>query len=187
MQVYLVRHTTVAVEKNICYGQTDAPVSNNFEEEANALQKKLPTDFDTVYCSTLSRCVQLANKLTQLPIHYDERILEYHFGDWENQPWDNISKEVFDNWMENFVTQPSPNGESIQIMYNRITHFLNEMAHKNHQKVLIVAHAGVIRCVWAYLLQIPLQHIFKLPVGFGEVFVFNHSTNIAEQTILQKR
>ncbi|NJL77227.1 MAG: hypothetical protein HC892_21620 [Saprospiraceae bacterium] len=41
----------------------------------------------------------------------------------------------------------------------------------NTRKVLIITHAGVIRCLWAYLLDIPLQNIFKIPVGYNEIFV----------------
>ena len=37
MEIHLVRHTTVAIEKGICYGQADIPVSATFESEANAL------------------------------------------------------------------------------------------------------------------------------------------------------
>jgi alpha-ribazole phosphatase len=186
MQIYLVRHTTVAVEKNICYGQTDVPVSENFEAEALATKQKIPTSFDVIYSSPLTRCRKLTAAITnQTPI-FDERILEFNFGDWEYKPWDSISKLTFDEWMQNFATQPTPNGESLQIMYNRIANFLDELASKEFDKVLIVAHAGVIRCVWAYLLQIPLQNIFKLPVGFGEIFSFNLSAVSAENFIIQK-
>ena len=31
MEIYVVRHTKVAIDKGICYGQTDAPLADSFQ------------------------------------------------------------------------------------------------------------------------------------------------------------
>ena len=49
MEVFVVRHTTVAVLKEFCYGQTDVALSDTFESEWTALKDQLPTDFDAVF------------------------------------------------------------------------------------------------------------------------------------------
>jgi alpha-ribazole phosphatase len=51
---------------------------------------------------------------------------------------------------------------------------------------MIVTHAGVIRCIWAYLLNIPLGDIFKLNVGYGEVLRCKLSPEPAADVIYTK-
>ena len=41
MEIYLVRHTTPAIEKGVCYGQTDLNVAETFEEEVELVLKNL--------------------------------------------------------------------------------------------------------------------------------------------------
>ena len=61
MKVTLIRHTSVAVASGTCYGQTDVPLRDTFEQEAfNTLQALAGMHFDKVYTSPLSRCVRLA-------------------------------------------------------------------------------------------------------------------------------
>ena len=62
MEVILVRHTSVDVPKGTCYGWTDVPVRDTFEQEAqatkHALEQFLP--LDKVYSSPLTRARKLA-------------------------------------------------------------------------------------------------------------------------------
>ena len=52
MNVYLIRHTSVAVPQGTCYGQSDVPVKDSFEEEATAVLRQIKDiRFDKVYCS----------------------------------------------------------------------------------------------------------------------------------------
>ena len=55
------------------------------------------------------------------------------------------------------------------------------------KKVLIVAHGGIIRLLWCYLLQIPIKNAFKIPVDYGEVFQFNLGNNQEDDFILKKK
>ena len=54
------------------------------------------------------------------------------------------------------------------------------------EKVLLITHAGVIRCIWSYLLEIPVKNMFKIPVGFEEIFVFNLGEEKTYDSIKQK-
>ena len=175
MEIYLIRHTQVAVGKEICYGQYNVPLAATFEAELIAYKNKLPTDFDAIYSSPLNRCTQLANGLNFGEIQVQDAIKEMHFGDWENCSWNSIEAAALNNWMQDFVNVRTPNGENLADLYSRVSLFLTQLRNKKHSKVLLVSHAGVIRCVWAFLLRIPLQNIFKIPVAFGEIFVFTLS------------
>ena len=62
MEVILIRHTSVDVPKGVCYGQTDVPLRDIFEEEASITAQQLQNDvFDAVFTSPLSRCTRLAD------------------------------------------------------------------------------------------------------------------------------
>jgi alpha-ribazole phosphatase len=171
MEIYIIRHTKVASGKAICYGQSDVRLADSFAEEVAQFNTELPTNFDAIYCSTLGRCRQLAEALQLQNINYKPELMEMNFGDWEGQEWNNINQETLNNWMQDFVNIRTPNGENLQELFNRIELFFNELRTSKHQKILIVTHAGVIRCVWSYLLDIPLKNVFKIPVQHNEIFV----------------
>jgi alpha-ribazole phosphatase len=177
MEVYIIRHTSVATGTQFCYGQSDVQLADSFATEVAKFQQDLPTDFDAIYCSTLNRCKQLATALEFSNITYEPNLQEMNFGDWEGKEWTKIDATQLDVWMQDFVNVKTPNGENLQELFNRIQIFFDALRLQNHKKVLIVTHAGVIRCVWAYLLQIPLQNVFKIPVKHNEIFVCNINQN----------
>ena len=92
MNLFAIRHTSVAVEPGICYGQTDVPVADSFIVEKEKLAAQLyNVEFDKIYSSPLSRCKLLAENLFQKEqIVFDERLKELNFGDWELKTWDAI-------------------------------------------------------------------------------------------------
>ena len=167
MDIWLIRHTSVAIEPGICYGRSEVALSDTFENELNLLKPQLPSHFDHIISSPLERCTRLAG--TSGEFDTDARLLEYDFGDWEMSPWQAIDQSILDQWMQNFTHQPPPNGETLVAMQARIDDFLVNLRRQTHQQILIVTHAGVIRCIWAHVLQIPLAQIFKIHVGYGTV------------------
>jgi alpha-ribazole phosphatase len=173
MDVYLIRHTRVALDSGICYGQREVELAPEFDQQLAELKQQLPETFDTVYSSPLLRCTRLADHFSA-SIERDNRLQEYNFGDWEMRPWDDIDADALNVWMQDFVQQPPPGGETLVEMFERVSQFMNELRQSphqqpDHQQILISTHAGVMRCVWAYLLQIPLSQIFKVNVGYGKV------------------
>jgi alpha-ribazole phosphatase len=166
MDVYLIRHSRLDIDSGICYGQSEVDLAPGFDNEFDELRTRLPQDFDRIYSSPLLRCTRLAERFAS-DIHTDHRLLEYHFGDWELQSWDEIDATARDAWMQDFVRQRPPGGETMLEMAQRVGDFIVNLRTQSHQRVLIVTHAGVIRCAWAHLLQVPLQQVFKLNVGYG--------------------
>lgn len=171
MEIYVIRHTRVVANSDVCYGQSDVPLADTFLSEAEAYKKKLPNDFDAVFSSPSSRCQMLADFLLFQPTLYENALLEMNFGEWEGKKWTDIAPTELDNWMKNFVSIRTPHGESLSEVFARVKSFLDKLREASYQKVLFITHAGVIRCIWAYLLEIPLRNIFKISIGYGEVFV----------------
>ena len=65
-RVLLIRHTAVAVATGICYGQTDVPLADTFEQELASLRQRLPdlvAATSQIFSSPAQRCVTLANEL----------------------------------------------------------------------------------------------------------------------------
>lgn len=186
MEVTIIRHTRVDVPSGTCYGQKDVALAPTFETEAKAYMEQLNQPFDAIYSSPASRCIQLAYKFHPNPTK-DQRLLEMNFGEWEGLNWNAIPPDISMPWMEDFVHIAPPNGENLQMMYNRIAQFLNELKQQSHDKVLIVAHAGVMRCIWAYITQIPLANIFKIPIGYGEILRINLAIDSSHTMIIQKQ
>jgi alpha-ribazole phosphatase len=187
MEIYIIRHTRVASGKDICYGQTNVLLADTHAAEAAAIRQQLPHDFDAVYCSPLQRCRDLAEALHLENMLFEPALMEINFGDWENKKWVDIDQESLNVWMQDFVLQSPPNGETLKALFERVTSFLDNLRQKDHKKVLIVTHAGVIRCIWSYVLGIALQNIFKLSVGHDEILTLKLSNNPLYDVIKQKQ
>ena len=177
MEIYVIRHTHVVVGKDTCYGQSDVELAATFNEEAAQYKSQLPIDIDAVYCSPLLRCTELAKSLNFGNVQTESALLEMNFGTWEGQKWNDIDQTELNHWMADFVNVKTPNGENLQQLSERINQFMDKLRMRDHEKVLLVTHAGAIRCIWAYILNIPLDNIFKLPVDYEEILQFKLGKN----------
>jgi alpha-ribazole phosphatase len=171
MEVYVIRHTKVAVGSGTCYGQSEVPLADTFLSNVEAFKKILPPAFDAVFCSPLLRCKTLADALAPGRVQLAAALMEMNFGNWESQLWNDIDQTALRAWMSDFVHQSPPNGENLTELFARVAAFLDELRFQSHERVLLVTHAGVIRCIWAYLLDVPLHNIFKIPVSYQELLV----------------
>lgn len=171
MDIYLIRHTSIAAEPGACYGQSNVDLSGRFPEEKNHIQKRLPlSGEDAVYYSSpLKRCRILASALASGTVHLDERLQELDFGEWEGQKWDQISPESLREWMNDFVNTACPGGECYRELIERATEWWEEVIEKNDKTVVVVTHAGVIRCLLSYVLDIPYSNSFRLAIEPGSV------------------
>ncbi|NLR94470.1 histidine phosphatase family protein [Flammeovirga agarivorans] len=186
MEIHVIRHTPVAVQKGICYGQLDVDVADTFVDDVGKISIQLDTDYDAIFCSPLSRCLKLSKALHLEGVRLDKRLMEFDYGDWEGKKWEDIPQEKLQPWMDDFVNQKIPNGESLRDIFHRVEEFITTLRTADYKKVLLVTHGGVIRCLWASILEIPLQNLFKVPVGFHEKFVFNLGTTKELDGIIRK-
>lgn len=170
MEVCLIRHTTPDVAKGICYGQTDLELVSSYPEEMANIRLQLHSDFDQVYSSPLKRCAKLAQDLFgNHDILYDARLKELNFGEWEMMPWSEMDQEAQGKWMNNFVEEAPPNGESMLQLKERIQEFLLEVKSTQHRRIGIVTHSGVIRVISAMIDDRPLEKCFDYQLPYGVV------------------
>lgn len=180
MKLYLLRHTRPAVERGICYGQTDIDVAPSFYDELQVIKTKLAgINFDSLYSSPLQRCHKLAESLEMGRVIADERLKELHFGDWELQKWDDIPRAEFDEWANNYSTMSPPNGETFADLHGRARHFVEELKPvQAGRDILVVAHGGFIRALLAEVLNMPLKGLFRFEVDYGSVTQLNFDGEI---------
>lgn len=173
MQVYLVRHTETVCEKGICYGQSDVGLQTDFLTQFSSIKEQLPENA-IVFSSPLVRCTHLAEFCYPLKnVSLDKRLMEMDFGNWELQAWDTIPENELNPWMAEFVTVKVPNGESFEILYERVIQFWQEILEKSIDLPIVVfTHAGVIRSLLCLFNDQPLQDAFLNKVEFGEVKYF---------------
>ena len=168
MEIYLIRHTTPAVEKGTCYGQADLDVTESFYEEAALIKEYLPVSIKSVYASPLQRCSKLAQQL--FPSHnifFHDDLKEINCGEWELRKWDDIPQEIVMPWMNDFVNVRIPGGESYLDLFARTTTIFQNIAEKK-ESAAIVSHGGVLRSILSHLTNTALIdsfNVFKLQYG----------------------
>ena len=180
MKLTLIRHTSLQIQSGVCYGQSDIDVAASFADELNQLMLKLSdTRFDAIYASPLQRCSKLALALEQGEVLHDERLKELHFGDWEMQAWDEIPRETFDVWAQNYADLAPPNGETFSQLQQRGLMFLNDMLNKHaEQNLLVVTHGGMIRAYLAHVLNMPLKGLFRFNIDYASVTQLDFSGTV---------
>lgn len=180
--IYLIRHTTPAVQKGVCYGQSDLDVTDSFYDEATIIKTHLPESIKQVYSSPLTRCRKLAAHLfPQNGIIFQRELMELHCGQWEMRPWAEIPREETEPWMNDFVNVCVPGGESYVDLYERVVACFGRIASTGIPTA-IVTHGGVIRSILAYITQTPLRNSFdKFSLHYGCVI---RISNGGEHTIL---
>lgn len=175
MQVYLVRHTAVEVPSGFCYGRTDVALRSRFLFDFQQIKQKIPFNQQTtVFSSPSGRCRELAAFMSSEYI-LDERLLEMDFGDWEGKNWNAVEAE---EWFKDYVNVAPPNGESMLDLYSRVEDFIAFLRKSRYESVVVVTHAGVLRCVLAVILGIPLTQVFKVKLNFGQIIKLTISENM---------
>ncbi|MDO3693367.1 alpha-ribazole phosphatase [Wenyingzhuangia sp. chi5] len=174
MNLYLIRHTTPDIDKGICYGQANIPLSDSFEEESDFLISKLKNiNIQQVISSPLQRCTNLAAKI-KTDFTIDDNLKELDFGDWELMDWNKIPQQEIDPWMKDFVHVPVPNGESYMDLYLRV---LSVYQNIKKDKTALVTHAGVIRSILAHITKTDLTDSFDFKIPYGTIVQIDTETN----------
>jgi alpha-ribazole phosphatase len=161
MEIYLIRHTTPAVAKGICYGQTDLDLTDSLSEEAAVIRQHLPEDMAFVHSSPLLRCARLAGLLfPSHPICLQEDLMEIHCGQWEMRGWDELPGEELDPWMNDFVNLRIPGGESYLDLHARVNRCFDSI-REGSGPVAIISHGGPIRSILSAITATPLRDSFN--------------------------
>ena len=169
MQVVLIRHTSVAVPRGTCYGQTDVPVSDTFEQEAEQTLRNLQPfmPFDAVYSSPLTRARRLAAYCGYPTPTVDARLMEMNMGQWEMQLYDEIQDPHLQAWYQDYMHLPTTGGEAFPDLRARVASFLDQLRQQEHERVAIFAHGGVLVAAGLYAGLYTEENAWDHLVPFG--------------------
>lgn len=176
--IYITRHgqTNWNMQEKVM-GRCDEPLNNNginqaIETKNNLLNK----DIDLIICSPLLRAKQTANVINEgrnIPIIYDDRIIERDFGEFEGMQTGDFDFNSFWNYYKNEQYQRA---ENIQLFFERVYNFLDYIIKNYSDKnVLIVAHGGVSIPVACYFNEnIPTGSLVEAGLVLGNCQVLSY-------------
>lgn len=174
MKLVFIRHTSVNVPAGVCYGQTDVPLADTFETEAQHVKERLAAyNFDRTFVSPLSRCRRLAEYCGYADATIDRRLLEINFGEWEMKKFDEITDPQLEVWYDDYINTRPTGGESSNDQLERLLSFINDLKNGGYSIVGIFTHGGILIHALATLRNRSYADIFKNPPGYGAILEFD--------------
>ncbi|CUH94020.1 hypothetical protein P22_0082 [Propionispora sp. 2/2-37] len=170
-KVIMVRHgqTTWNLEHKY-QGHSDIVLSEQGIRQAELAAKRLADEpIQAVYASDLSRAFKTAEIIAakhRLPVSGLAELREINFGKWEGLTyeqiyagWPELIKTLYNNPDESQV----PGGETFRTLKERAFHCLETLlARHPDETILLVSHGGTIRTLLCAVLNIHLNHIWKI-------------------------
>ena len=133
------------------------------------------------YVSPLKRTMQTASALSKFvdysKIIKDKQIVEQHFGDWSgkeiSEVWRNI-KTYKNKHNYSFITAEviPPSGESFIEQCKRVKSWLEKLNPLEGESIVVITHAGTIRAVLSYVLQINPDNAIGINVVHQSLCIF---------------
>jgi broad specificity phosphatase PhoE len=179
-----VRHGRGSDVDGRCIGQTDVALSSEgaveIERLASDWREHVVGAPAAIYSSDLRRAresAEIVGAVWGIPVQYDHRLREMHFGAWDGQRWDAI--EAADGarlraWTERWADTAAPGGETIADIERRAADWIDETLRSpvsSSGTVVVVSHAGWIRVALSRLLRRPASQMFDIPVDYARATV----------------
>lgn len=192
MEIYLLRHGQT-VSPGTYTGVSDTRLSEAGCRQVRAISPLLK-EIHPEYCysSPLSRCRKSVELLDlECDCSYDDGLREIDFGRWEGLCFTEISdndEALLHEWLTVKDGFTFPGGDSITAFHSRITTwFRNILGQRKYERILIVAHAGVIRAGLCYMLTIPAWRAFSFEVQEAALSLVIHETDHSRLVYLNRR
>ena len=168
---YIVRHGQTnwnILGKTQGHGNSD--LTKKGEEQAFELAKAIKEyPIDYIYSSDLGRAVQTAEIVgSQIGIdtYKTKSLREMGFGDWEGLLIDEIKKhheKTYETWRNTPHLVNIPNGETLDIIKDRVDRFINELNEKYDNKhILLVSHSVTVRVMLLSFLNSSMENIYRI-------------------------
>lgn len=171
-KIYVTRHgETEWNTLRRMQGHQDSPLTEMGEKQATWLAERLKdVKIDYIYSSPAGRAMQTAEIVNQhknLEIKKRDNLKEIYLGQWEGltQPEiEAIDAEEYQNFWHKPECYQAKTGESFEEVIVRTSIELERIAEAHAgETVLLVAHAVVLKSLFAYVEQKPLEDFWKGP------------------------
>ncbi len=155
-------------------GSTDDPLTEYGWQQMHKTVKG--RQWDLIISSPLQRCQTFAehlHKQTNIPLSIDSNWQEIDFGDWEGKIADQINPTELMLFYQNPLINTPTNAERFCIFLSRIETAWESLLHQHAGKhILVICHAGVIRCLFNLFLDLPTNKIFNLQLDHASLTRF---------------
>jgi probable phosphoglycerate mutase len=165
-RILAIRHGETAwnVDTRI-QGQLDVPLNDNGRWQARRLGLAVAHEpLRAIYASDLARAFETAQSLaeaTRLPVVAERSLRERHFGAFEGHTWTEIERrwpEESERWRKRDLDFAPAGGESLRDFYARCIAAAARIAAAHPgQTIALVAHGGVMDCLYRAASRIDLQ------------------------------
>ncbi|HEY0821032.1 MAG TPA: histidine phosphatase family protein [Rhizobacter sp.] len=178
-RVLAIRHGETAwnVDTRI-QGQLDIPLNDTGRWQAERLAAAVADDeLHAIYASDLQRAHQTAQaiaRVTGLPITADPGLRERGFGSFEGHTY----REIETRWPEESMRwrkreldfSPGGVGESLRVFYERCVNTAARLAAAHPgQTIALVAHGGVMDCLYRAASRVDLQAARSWQLGNASI------------------
>ena len=181
-EIYFVRHGQTewnAIRR--MQGQWNSDLNDLGRSQAKVNGELLASrDIEALFASPLDRTRQTAaiiNVFLDLPIQYDERIMEWNCGDWSGHLYDEVRVHWPDEWAaleaDRFHYR-GPNCENYPDMFARARPFLTELLAHDAQRIAVVSHGMIGKVMLAALLELDESSTLAIHQPNDVVFVTTH-------------
>lgn len=179
-EIVFVRHGETDFNKaGLYFGHLDPSLNETGISQLKNSEislKKMEKNITKVYCSSLKRCkesLELLNIENEIEKNYEDSFKEINFGVFEGKTYKEICekfpeevKEMRNNWRD-FKAEGAENLWEVQ---SRAVKKIEEIFEKHKgEKILVVAHAGIIKVILSYYLYGNLDGYWKLKVDNGSI------------------
>jgi broad specificity phosphatase PhoE len=170
LTAYLVRHGQTAFNaEGRIQGWLDVPLDDVGQIQAECLARRFSEQsVQAIYSSPLVRAADTARVIAQacrLELVLDERLREYHMGDWTGLTAEEIRMAMPTTPLDD-LEATIPNGESAQHMRERVAAFLRDLiARHDGEAVVLVSHGGTLGAMVGAMLGLPVMR--RHPFAFG--------------------
>jgi probable phosphoglycerate mutase len=184
-KIYITRHgQTIWNTQEKYQGSKDSNLTQKGKDQAVEVGKLLvDKNIKLVYHSSLGRVLETVDFiLSQVPDSNliqrktDHRLNECSYGDFEGMDETDVKNLLLEQGIDRSdpatkLTYQFPNGEDYDMVFDRVKDFLDEILPTN-QDILIVAHNGSVRSLWAILNKIPRIKAMEYKPKNGELLSF---------------
>ena len=169
-KMLLIRHGKTDWNADVRFqGSTDIPLNDFGYQQALKTAARLKSwQGVPIYSSPLKRAMQTAEAIsTGAPVIPLDGLTEINFGEWEGAFVKDIrkkDKKALDAWhRDGFFSIPG-NAETWEQIYNRVNKAINVCQAREEERIMIVAHGGILRAIIISLLQLDPHSAWRLAI-----------------------
>jgi broad specificity phosphatase PhoE len=170
LQINMIRHAeSTGNAAKLIQGQSDAPLTNIGENQADALArywKDKDITFDLIISSPQARArstAQRISKALQVPLNFDDNWMERAFGNLEGISFSEILKQVPMNDFFHPYTRIGGNGESVMDLFLRASKAVQDLLANPPGQYLVVSHGALLNMALYAILGLNPQNYHTGP------------------------